>query len=96
MFRLAGVEFHQLLPPPSQLGGSDLRVLAFIDQRLELGIDFSDLDGEIRSHNEKLAEARNNVHYIEESMAKLESNQSLSEEESLRLVNGMDEFLRGK
>lgn len=89
------------VPIPFYLAGIDdpksmKRVLAFIDQRLELGIDFSDLDGEIRSQNEKLAEARNNVPYIEESMAKLESNQSLSEEESLRLVNGMDEFLRGK
>lgn len=81
-------------------GGEDLgaqkRVLQFIDQRLGLEIDFEDLEEETSIQNEKLAEARRSNPFIEESIAKLESNQGLSEEESLRLVEGVDDFLKGR
>ena len=89
------------VPVPFYLaGGEDLRaerrVLQFIDQRLELGIDFRELDEDIRRQNEELAEARASNAHVEESIAKLESNQGLSEEESLRLVEEVDEFMKRK
>lgn len=88
------------VPIPFYLaGGEDLRaqkrVLQFIDKKLGLEIDFRDLDEEISSQNEKLAAARRSNPSIEESIAKLESSQGLSEDESLRLVEGIDEFLKG-
>ena len=89
------------VPIPFYLaGGEDLgaqkRVLRFIDQRLGLEIDFRDLEEETSIQNEKLAEARRSNPRIEESIAKLESNQGLSEEESLGLVEGVDDFLKGR
>ncbi len=89
------------VPVPFYLaGGEDLRaerrVLQFIDQRLELGIDFRELDEDIKRQNEALAEARAGDAHIEESIAKLESNQGLSEEESLRLVEAIDDFIKRK
>ena len=89
------------VPVPFYLaGGEDFRaerrVLQFIDQRLELGIDFRDLDEGIKRQSEDLAEARVANAHIEESIARLESNQGLSEEESLRLVEEVDEFMKRK
>lgn len=89
------------VPVPFYLaGGEDLkaerRVLQFMDQRLELGIDFRELDEDIRRQNEELAEARAGNALIEESIARLESNQGLSDEESLRLVEAIDEFIKRK
>lgn len=89
------------VPVPFYLaGGEDLgaerRVLQFIDQRLDLGIDFRELDEDIKRQNRELAEARAANAHIEESIARLESNQGLSDEESLRLVEEVDEFIKSK
>ena len=71
-------------------------MLEFFNQRFDLGIDFSDLDEEIRWQNKKLAEVRNNFPDIDESITRLESNLRLSEEESQRLVKEIEKFLREK
>jgi predicted ATP-grasp superfamily ATP-dependent carboligase len=89
------------VPVPFYLaGGEDLgaerRVLQFIDQRLDLGIDFRELDEDIKRQNRELAEARAANAHIEESIARLESNQGLSDEESLRLVEEVDEFIKSR
>jgi len=89
------------VPVPFYLaGGEDLRaerrVLQFIDQRLELGIDFREVDEDIKRQNQELAEARAGDAHVEESIGKLESNQGLSEEESLRLVEAIDDFIKRK
>ena len=57
------------------------RVLEFFNQRFDLGIDFSDLDEEIKIQSEKLAQVRNGFPDIDESIKRLESNLMLSEEE---------------
>ncbi len=72
------------------------RVLEFFNQRFDLGIDFSDLDEEIKDQNMKLARIRESFPEIDESITKLESNLGLSEEESHRLVKEIEKFLRGK
>jgi proteasome assembly chaperone (PAC2) family protein len=72
------------------------RVLEFFDQRFGLGIDFSDLDEEIRQQNQAITEVRNNFPDIDESIRRLEGNLRLSEEESQKLVKGIDKFLRAK
>ena len=38
---------------------AQIRILEFFNQRFDLAIDFSDLDEDIRSQNEKLAQIRN-------------------------------------
>ncbi len=73
------------------------RVLEFFNQRFDLGIDFSDLDEEIRRQNQIMAEVRNSFPDIDESIRRLESNLSLSVEESQKLVKEIEErFLREK
>ena len=72
------------------------RVLEFFNQRFDLGIDFSDLDEDIRRQNRIIAEARNSFPDIDESIRRLESNLRLSAEESQRLVQEIERFLREK
>lgn len=75
---------------------AERRVLEFLNQRLDLGIDLSDLDEEIRRQNEIIAEVRNSFPDIDESIRRLESKVRLSEEESQRLVRETEKFLRKK
>jgi len=72
------------------------RVLAFLNQRFDLRIDFSDLDAEIKRQNEKIAEVRNSFPDIDESIRRLESNLRLSTEESQGLVEEIEKSLREK
>ena len=75
---------------------SQMRVLKFLNQRFELGIDFSDLDEEIRRQNQMMAEIRNGFPDIDESIRRLETNLRLSDEESQGLVKEIEKFLREK
>ena len=72
------------------------KVLEFFNQRFDLGIDFSDLDEEIRRQDEIIAGVRNSFPDIDESIRKLESSLRPSEEESQRLVQEIEKFLKGK
>lgn len=69
------------------------RVLDFLDQRLSLHLDFSDLDDRIKRQNKRLAEVRHRFSEIDESIKRLESNLALSGEESQKLVKEIDKFL---
>ncbi len=72
------------------------KVLEFFNQRFDLGIDFSDLDEEIRRQNQIIAEMRNSFHDIDESIRRLESNLRLSAEENQKLAQEIERFLREK
>ncbi len=68
--------------------------LEFFDQRFALGIDFADLDAEIERGNEKIAQARSRFPEIDNYIGTLENNQGLTEQESEKLIRGIQEFLR--
>jgi predicted ATP-grasp superfamily ATP-dependent carboligase len=70
------------------------RVLSFLNERLDLKIDFSDLDREIREHNEELALARSRFPQIDDYINRLERNLMLSEEENGELIKAIEDFLR--
>jgi hypothetical protein len=70
------------------------KVLSFLDERLNLGIDFSDLDHEIVKQNEQLARARSRIPQVNEFISRLESNLMLSQQENGELVTGIEDFLR--
>lgn len=70
------------------------RVLELINQRLNLRIDFSDLDEEIKSHDKKIAQVRTSSPDIDSSIRRLESNLRLSGEESQQLVKEIEQFLK--
>lgn len=72
------------------------RILEFFNQRFNLGINLSDLDEEIRRQNQIIAEIRNNLPDIDESIGRLESNLRLPEEESQRLIKEIEKFLKEK
>lgn len=89
------------VPVPFYLAGLDdplgrRRVIEFYNQRFGLEMDLTDLDDEVRSQFVRLAEARSNSPEIEESISKLESNQPLSEDESLRLINDVERVLKSQ
>jgi proteasome assembly chaperone (PAC2) family protein len=70
------------------------KVLSFLNERLDLKIDFSDLDREIREQNEQLAQVRSRFPQIDDYINRLESNLMLSEEENGELIKKIEEFLR--
>jgi proteasome assembly chaperone (PAC2) family protein len=70
------------------------KVLSFLNERLGLKIDFSDLDQEIRKQNEQLARARSRFPQIDDYVNRLESNLMLSEEENEELIKKIEDFLR--
>jgi proteasome assembly chaperone (PAC2) family protein len=69
-------------------------VLSFLDERLDLEIDFSDLDQAVQEQNEKLALARSSFPQIDDYINRLESNLMLSEEENGELIKKIEDFLR--
>jgi len=74
--------------------GSQKRVLQFFNQRLDLGIDFSELNERIKSQNEKIARLRDTSTEINELINKLEQNLRLSAEEHQQLLQEIDKYLR--
>jgi proteasome assembly chaperone (PAC2) family protein len=70
------------------------KVLSFLDERLDLKIDFSDLDKEVREQNEQLAQLRSRFSQIDDYINRLESNLMLSEEENGELIKKIEDFLR--
>jgi predicted ATP-grasp superfamily ATP-dependent carboligase len=70
------------------------KVIEFFDKRFSLGIDFKDLDEAIKKQNEKIARIRFNFPEVDTYIRNLESNISLSQEESEKLVKDIEEFLK--
>ena len=70
------------------------RILSFLNERLDLKIDFSDLDEKIREQNEQLALARSRFPQIDDYIDRLESNVMLSEEENGDLIRRIEDFLK--
>ena len=86
------------VPVPFYLAGLDdplarKKVVEFYNERFGLGMDLTDLDEEVSLQFVRLAEARSKSPQIEESISKLESNEALSEDESLRLINDIEAVL---
>jgi predicted ATP-grasp superfamily ATP-dependent carboligase len=73
---------------------SHKKALEFINSRLELNLDFRDLDASINRQNEKLELLRQSSTEIDESIRNLENGQPLSEEERENLVKAIDDCLR--
>jgi proteasome assembly chaperone (PAC2) family protein len=73
---------------------AEKRVLEFLNVRLDLQIDFSEIDEEIRKQNEKMGQLRSSFPEIDNCISKLESNLRLSEKENEQLINQVEEFLR--
>ena len=67
--------------------------LKFFDQRFDLGLDFSDLDEEIRRQNEQLAQIRARLPEIDNYIRRLEINLGLTAKENEKLVKEIEEFL---
>jgi proteasome assembly chaperone (PAC2) family protein len=74
--------------------GSHKKALEFIDNRLDLHLDFKDIDASIKQQNEKLERLRKSATEIDESIRKLENEQPISEEERENLVKAIDDCLR--
>jgi len=70
------------------------KVLEFLNHRLELQLDFEELNEEIRRQDEKIDRMRDSDPDIDKSISKLESNITLSERESQELVRKVEDFLR--
>jgi predicted ATP-grasp superfamily ATP-dependent carboligase len=70
------------------------KVLEFLDERLELGIDLDVIDEEAARQDKRLIILRDNSPEIDGYINKLESGQGLTQDESESLVKAVEEFLR--
>ncbi len=87
------------LPVPFYLMGNDdpdshKKALEFLDKRLDLNLDYADIDASIKRQNEKLDRLRQSSPEIDAYIRKLETNQRLSEDEHENLVKAVDDCLR--
>jgi predicted ATP-grasp superfamily ATP-dependent carboligase len=70
------------------------KTVEFLDTRLDLGIEFGDLDGEVATQDEKITQARNRFPELNEYIGKLEDNLGLTVEESEKLTREIEELLK--
>ncbi len=68
-------------------------ILHFLNQRLELGVDFAELDSMIAKQNQKIARARMESPELDRCLSCLECNLGLSTSESESLLRRMEELL---
>jgi proteasome assembly chaperone (PAC2) family protein len=71
------------------------KVLEFFNRHLDLNISFADIDVEVAEQNQKIALARGRFSDLDGYISKLESNLGLTAEEGEKLVQEIDELLRG-
>ena len=67
--------------------------LEFFNQRFGLGLNFGDIDEEIKRQNEKIAQLRIRSPEIDNYIGKLESNISLTEQENESLIKEIERFM---
>ncbi len=70
------------------------QVLEFFNRRFHLELDLSEFDSIANKQNQALSEVRHRFPDVNDYIMRLESNQRLSEEENLRLVKQVEEFLK--
>ena len=70
------------------------RILEFLNYRLNLHLDFADLDEDARKQDEKMERMRNDFPDIDQYISKLESNLRLAEGENEKLVKQVEKSLR--
>jgi proteasome assembly chaperone (PAC2) family protein len=70
------------------------RVIEFLDNRLGLGIDYSDLNDEITEQNKKMAELTSQMPELGGYIQKLETSLVLSSEEGEKLAKEVEDFLK--
>jgi proteasome assembly chaperone (PAC2) family protein len=75
---------------------SQKRILEFFNLRFGFGIDFSAFDKAIISQNQRINELRNIYSEIDGYFNRLEGNFTLSEDEHLKLVKQVEEYLKEK
>lgn len=83
-FYLAAVEDPQ----------SSKKTLEFLNERLDLGVDWGDLDEEIKEQNDKLAQARCDSPEIDSCLRRVENNLGLSEHEIETLASKIEKYVR--
>lgn len=72
---------------------AERRVLQFLNDRLDLGVDLSEVEEDARKQNQAIAEMRSRLPDIDDSIRRLEINQALSEDQSERLVEEIEKHL---
>ena len=70
------------------------RVVEFFNSRLDLNIDFADIDVEVARRNKEIAQVRSKSPELDGYISKLEGNLSLTVDESGKLVREIEEWLR--
>jgi len=68
-------------------------VLSFFNGKFDLGLDWTELDSQIKAQGEKLALLRRERPEIDKYIRTLEVGLSLNEEEQFKLAQGVTEFL---
>jgi predicted ATP-grasp superfamily ATP-dependent carboligase len=70
------------------------RMVDFLDRKLGMGMDFSSIDKSLGEQNYAILQATEAFPEIMDTIRKLETNSAVSEEESDKLVEIMEEYLK--
>lgn len=80
------------LPDPK----SQKIILEFFDRRFQIGFDLREFDEEIIKQNRMINEVRNIYPDIDDCLERLENNITLSEDENMKLIKMIEEYIKGK
>jgi hypothetical protein len=69
-------------------------MMDFLDRKLGMGMDFSSIDKSLGEQNYAILQATEAFPEIMDTIRKLETNSVVSEEESDKLVEIMEEYLK--
>lgn len=73
---------------------AERRVLHFLNEKLDLGVDLRDVEEDTRRQYQAIAEMRTRFPDIDDSIRRLETNLTLTEEQSQRLVEEIERYLK--
>jgi proteasome assembly chaperone (PAC2) family protein len=70
------------------------KIVDFLDRRFDLGLNTSGIEQELKRQSIKIADARNKLPEVDETINRLESNLKLSDEENQKLLFAIDDYLK--
>jgi proteasome assembly chaperone (PAC2) family protein len=70
------------------------KLMEYLNRRFKFEIDLKDFDASIIDQNRKINEIRNLNPEIDTYLTRIESNLNLSEDENIKLVSQVEEYLK--
>jgi predicted ATP-grasp superfamily ATP-dependent carboligase len=69
-------------------------IVSFIDRRLKLGLNLSQLDKDVSRQNSRVREVRRSLPEVDDLLRRIESRTMINEEDSEKILKALDDYLK--